>query len=149
MRKMIGKMVATSALLTVAAVAFAQPSAWMPTFAPDGTARVPAFELPPSGFASKEAAEVQKARAAGPARSRTAMSTPDITAARQALESYVAPQLKLMRGLYAADVRERIMGGVRTRWVTPSRGAKIDFDRVLINLHGGALQQLRRRPAGC
>jgi epsilon-lactone hydrolase len=111
--------------------------AWMPTFAPDGTVHVPAFDLPPSALASPQANDLQKARAAGRLRPPNTMGSTDITVARQAMEDFVAARLKRTRELYPSDVVERRIAGVRTRVITP-KGGKVDTGRVLINVHGGA-----------
>jgi monoterpene epsilon-lactone hydrolase len=106
-----------------------------PVFQPDGTVRVPAFDLRPSAFLSAEALEAQKARAQTPA-GLPAMNT-DIAASRRGLEAGMAPQVAAMRRLHAVDVAEARMGGVRVRVVTP-QGKPADPRRVLINVHGGA-----------
>lgn len=144
MKFTITKAAIGSALLASAAVALAQAPAWMPKFAPDGTVHVPAFDLPPSPLASKEAAEAQKARAtmkmpeAITSVTTTSPTTlPDIATQRRGLEAYLAPQVKEMLTRYPVDIVEQRFGGVRTRVVTP-KGSKVDPRRVLINLHGGA-----------
>jgi monoterpene epsilon-lactone hydrolase len=106
-----------------------------PAFLPDGTVRVPAFELRPSAFLSPEALEAQKARAQVQA-GLPAMNV-DIAASRRGLEAAMAPQVAAMRRLHAVEIAEARMGGVRVRVVTP-RGKATDQSRVLINVHGGA-----------
>jgi acetyl esterase/lipase len=106
-----------------------------PEFLPDGTVRVPAFELRPSAFISAEALAAQKARASMPPPPTTGI--PDIVASRRGLEAQLAPQVAEMRRLHPVDVVESRMGGVRVRVVTP-QGKPADPRRVLINVHGGA-----------
>lgn len=123
-----------------ASVATAQVPSAMPTFEPDGSVRVPAFDLPPSPFVSKEALELQKSLA-----SRLAPTTAPpagspqvsgIAAIRRGAEAVFAPRAEALMKLYPADVVEQRIGGVRTRVITP-RGVKVDPRRVLINVHGG------------
>lgn len=105
-----------------------------PTFAKDGTVHVPAFDLPPSTFASKESADALKARAAAPAFEMP--NNLDIKTMRMGMEAVLSSYVKLMESTYPADVVQQSIGGVPTRVVTP-RGVKVSSDRVLINLHGG------------
>jgi epsilon-lactone hydrolase len=105
-----------------------------PTFDKDGTVHVPAFDLPPSMLASKEAADALKARAGVPA-----FDMPpniDIKMMRMGMEAILGPSVKLMESRYPADVVQQSIAGVPTRIVTP-KGIKTDPTRVLINLHGG------------
>lgn len=110
-----------------------------PTFLPDGTVQVPAFDLPPSGYLSKEAVDFQKmvmrAQASG------AMGRPDpnrpIAEARAGMERQLGFLVGFMRKRYPANVAEETIGGVKTRVFTPQDG-KVDPKRILINLHGGA-----------
>jgi acetyl esterase/lipase len=105
-----------------------------PQFAPNGTVHVPAFDLPPSVYMSKEAVNLLKLRAA------MFMGLPspkgDIAQVRDGLESLLSTQVKDMTGLYPANIVEDTIAGVPVRIVTPKDG-KFDPDRVLINLHGG------------
>jgi len=106
-----------------------------PTFADDGTAHVPAFDLPPSALSSLEAQTGQKMRAHMPI--FVPAPSADIESAREGLEKMLAPQLAAVRGQYPVDVVELTIAGVPTRVVTPT-GRPVDPKRVLINLHGGA-----------
>jgi monoterpene epsilon-lactone hydrolase len=105
-----------------------------PTFEKDGTAHVPAFDLPPSTFMSKEAADMLKARAGVPAFAIPANL--DIATMRSGMEAVLAPSVKAMQDRYPADVVDQTIAGVRTRIVTP-KGKVTAPDRILINLHGG------------
>ncbi len=105
-----------------------------PTFDKNGTVHVPGFELPPSEYMSKEAAEQLKARAGSPPFSMP--DNLDIVTIRFGMEAVLAPQVKLMQDRYPVDIVEQKIAGVPTRVVTP-KGAKVKPKRVLINLHGG------------
>jgi len=105
-----------------------------PTFEKDGTAHVPAFDLPPSMFMSKQAADMLKARAGMPAFNMPANL--DIAMVRRGMEMVLAPSVKAMQDRYPVDVVEQRIAGVPTRIVTP-KGKPALRDRVLINLHGG------------
>jgi epsilon-lactone hydrolase len=105
-----------------------------PAFEPDGTVRVPAFELPPSSLISNEALEAQKMRARRPGGAPPASA--DIGEARKGLEAMLAPQVAGMRKLFSVDVVDQTIAGVPTRIVTP-KDKPYDSKRVLMNLHGG------------
>ena len=105
-----------------------------PKFRPDGTVSVPAFDLPPSGLMSPEAANMLRKRSQGGRPPLPADA--DIGQVRQRSEETWAPALAAMRERYAVDVAEQRIGGVPVRVVTP-RGKPVDPKRVLINLHGG------------
>ena len=142
---------AAAITLTVAQPAAAQPAApaqqpaatesarAAASYLPDGTVRVPAFELPPSGYASKEALDFQKMIQR--AQSSGAMSRPNpnrtIAEARAAMERQLGFLVAPMRQRYPANVADQTIAGVKTRVFTPADG-KVDPNRVLINLHGGA-----------
>ncbi len=110
------------------------PPAARPTFSPDGTVHVPAFDLPPSTLLSPEALAAQKARAAMPIIDR--MAGAPVADLRAMTERFLVPQVAKMRERYAVDIVEQQIGGVRTRIITP-RAGEADGSRVLINLHGG------------
>lgn len=105
------------------------------TFEPDGTIKVPAFDLPPSPFISAEALEEQKAQAKTP----PASMPPGIPPAqmRQLIETALGPQAAATRKRYPVDIVESKIAGVRVRTITPT-GKPTDRGRVLINVHGGA-----------
>ena len=105
-----------------------------PTFAKDGTVHVPAFDLPPSALASKEAADGLKARAGLPTFNIPANI--DIKTMRMGMEMLLAPQVRLMEARYPANVVQQKIAGIPTRVVTP-KDVAMRKNRVLINLHGG------------
>ncbi len=107
-----------------------------PSFAEDGTAQVPAFDLPPSTFSSAEAQAAQAFRAKLPGRSPSAGGG-DITAIRAGLEAMLAPQVEATLAAFPVDVVDAVIAGVPVKIFTPKDRA-CDPDRVLINLHGGA-----------
>jgi len=112
----------------------AQDAPKKPVFAKDGSVRVPAFDLPPSAFSSKEAADALKARAGVPA-----FDIPpniDIKMMRMGMEAVLTPAVKLMQARYPAEVTQQMIAGVQTRIVLP-KGKKVSPNRILINLHGG------------
>jgi acetyl esterase/lipase len=123
-----------------AALATAQAPAPTPTFEPDGTVRVPAFDLPPSPFVSKEALALQKDFASKLAPTAAPPAPPSglsgVALIRRGAEAVFAPRAEALMKRYPADVVEQRMGGVRTRVIIP-RGVKVDPKRVLINVHGG------------
>lgn len=119
-----------------AAGAYAEDGAVQrPTFDADGTAHVPAFDLPLSAFSSPEAQQLSKFRAQMPRNS--SFVEPDITKSRKALDTFLSPQVAIALKLYPVDTAEQTIGGVPVRVVTP-KDKKVYSDRVLINLHGGA-----------
>lgn len=109
-----------------------------PTFTADGVVKVPAFELPPSSFMSKEAVEGMKYRAMMPP-IEPFPNRPTIEESRAVMEQQVAPLVQMMRAQYSVNILEQTIAGVKTRVFTPKDG-KFDRERVLINLHGGAFQ---------
>jgi epsilon-lactone hydrolase len=133
----LGGLLAVAGMVGLAALqaaAHAQEKAPRPTFEKDGTTHVPAFDLPPSGLASKEVIDALKARAGAPAFEMP--NNLDIGTIRKGMEMVLAPSVKLMQAKYPADIVEQTIAGVRTRIVLP-KGVKVDPKRVLINLHGG------------
>jgi acetyl esterase/lipase len=105
-----------------------------PVFAEDGTVHVPAFDLPPSEFSSREARAAQAMRAKMPGGAPP--TNLDIAVIRRGLEAQLAPQVARMQQVYPVDVADAQIAGVPTRIVTP-QGKPFDRARVLINLHGG------------
>jgi acetyl esterase/lipase len=131
-----GAAVAAVALVTLAAWgAQAQDGPPRPTFEPDGTVSVPAFELPPSSLMSPQSAAMLRMRARAPNVIRT--MNPDVKVARQQLEQLMAPQVAATRQRYPVNIVEQQIAGVPVRVITPA-GKPADPRRVLINLHGGA-----------
>ena len=125
------------ALLLTSTSAFAQQAASnKPTFTPDGVVHVPAFDLPPSAFMSKESVDLTlKARAGAPA--INPMAGTSIQDMRANVERIMAPNVAAAQKRYAVDVVSKEIAGVKTRIFTPKAG-EADPHRVLINLHGGA-----------
>lgn len=121
------------AVLAGSALAEDQPS--RPTFDENGVVHVPAFELPPSELSSAEARAFMKLRAKMPM--RLPFMEPDIDKSRQALATMLAPQAAQVLKAYPVDIEETSIAGVPARIVTP-KDKRVDPQRVLINLHGGA-----------
>ena len=125
-------------LASIAAPGLIAQETARPVFKPDGAVQVPAFELPPSIFMSKEAIDSLRMKAMMPPM-QSSPRTETIAETRQFMEQQLAPMLQMMKARYPVDVAEMKIGGVATRVFTPKDG-KIDKKRVLINLHGGAFQ---------
>ena len=106
-----------------------------PTFADDGTVRVPAFELPPSPFASAQARAAQAMRALMPGGAPPADLPIELV--RQGLEQMLAPQVEAMRKVYPVNIAEEEIAGIRVRVITPSEREEVP-GQILVNLHGGA-----------
>lgn len=107
-----------------------------PVYTKDGLVHVPAFDLPPSTYMSKEAVDLLKMRSAmtgEPPGSPPAT----IEEIRRATEMQLAPFVEVMSSRYPANVVQDTIAGVPVRVFTPKHG-KVDKERVLINLHGGA-----------
>lgn len=107
-----------------------------PQFDLDGTVRVPAFALAPSVLSSAQAQAQQRQRALI-TEFPTQSEETDIAVRRAQLDAMMAPRVALMQELYAVEVEEGAVAGIRVKIVTPA-GADPIADRVLINLHGGA-----------
>jgi epsilon-lactone hydrolase len=100
-----------------------------------GTVHVPALDVPISSYMSEQAKAAFIAAARGPSSS----SAHDIDQIRTQFEAQDRPRLERSRAIYAADIREERIGGVRTRVITPQPEIPPrNRHRVLINLHGGA-----------
>ena len=131
------KVVAAAVLVAAGSAGAALADPQRPVFRPDGVVEVPAFELPPSQFASDVAAEGLKMRSKMQMQSFPPAKT--IAEMRAGMEQQLAPMVQMMQARYAVDVVEQKIAGVRTQVFTPKNG-KVDPKRVLINLHGGAFQ---------
>jgi len=131
--------ITVTTLMVGATVAIAQSPALRPTFTPNGVAHVPAFDVPPSEYMSREAVEALKARAALPSTTNAARAT-TIDQLRRASELSHASNLKSMKARYPTNITEERIAGVRVRVVTP-RGEMVDPNRVLVHLHGGAFNR--------
>ena len=106
-----------------------------PTFAEDGTVRVPAFELPPSPFSSEQARAAQAMRALMPGGAPPADLPIEVV--RAGLEQMLAPQVEAMRKVYPVNIAEDEIAGIGVRVITPSAREEL-AGKVLVNLHGGA-----------
>ena len=106
-----------------------------PTITADGVTHVPAFDLPPSVFMSKESTGILKMRAM--MHGVVPSPTDDIATARAGNERQMVPIVGMMRARYPVDIVEQTIAGVPTRIFTP-KDKPYDRKRVLINLHGGA-----------
>jgi hypothetical protein len=128
---------AAAAMLVVAASGAPSPdgtAASKPVYGTDGTAHVPAFDLPPSQFMSKEAVDVLKYRAA--ANYPVFRPGSDFARERRSVEALMTPLVQATLARYPVDIVEQTVAGVPTRVVTPKGGAT-DKTRILIDLHGG------------
>lgn len=135
MRRLIPAALAATAFATAVHADEPKPR---PVFTEDGTVKVPAFELPASGFLSPEALAQQQARAKmGLPIMDTSRATMSQVDARKALARYLQPQVDHYLKTFAVDVSETTIAGVPARIVAP-KGGKADPRHVLINLHGGA-----------
>ena len=144
-RAALGALLTTALAWETIAIGQDRQAPARPTFSADGTAHVPAFDLPPSELSSPEARAAQAMRAKMP---DTVPSLDlDIATRRRGLEIAMAPQVARMREAYPVDVADQTIGGVPTRIVTP-RGKPFDPHRVLINLHGGGFSMCAV-PAPC
>ncbi len=135
-RSAVATIALAAALVAPAALsAEAGGKAAKPEYGPDGTVHVPAFDLPPSAYMSKESIDILKMRSM----LHGAMPSPndDITEARRKNEAQLKPIVGMMRKRYAVDIVDQTIGGVPTRIITP-KDKPFDSKRVLMNLHGGA-----------
>jgi epsilon-lactone hydrolase len=107
-----------------------------PAVDPAGSVHVPALDVPFSNFASTES------RTAFVKRSQDHRVPPpnaDIETMRAFYDNYNRALAARARELYPVNVKQELIGGVRTEIITPKGGiAKRNQNRVLINLHGGA-----------
>src|SRR5204863_3682588 len=113
-----------------------QDSGSRPRVDADGVAHVPAMSVPPSRFMSPEARSRFIKLFSNPEPSPPAGA--DIRLVREHDERKNAPFVARAQALYPVNIEERVIGGVRTRVITPKAGvAARNRDRVLVNLHGG------------
>jgi monoterpene epsilon-lactone hydrolase len=120
---------------TAAGITFADEAPARPTFDQDGVVHVPSFELPPSELSSAEAQGFMKLRARMPHDILT--MEPDIAKSRKGLDAMLSPAVEQMLHAYPVEIAETTIAGVPARVVT-AKGQRVDPQRVLINLHGGA-----------
>ena len=107
----------------------------------DGVAHLPAMSVPASRFMSPKARDRFIKLFSAPARPATPgapSAQPDIRKLRESDEEKNAPYVARARTLYPVDIEQKVIGGVRTKVITPQAGvAPGNRARVLINLHGG------------
>jgi monoterpene epsilon-lactone hydrolase len=113
-----------------------EDSADTPAVDAAGTVHLPALDVPFSNFASAES------RTAFVKRSQDHRVPPpnaDIKTMRAFYDSYNMALAARARELYPVNIKQELIGGVRTEVITPKDGiAKKNRHRVLVNLHGGA-----------
>jgi epsilon-lactone hydrolase len=103
---------------------------------PAGSVHVPALEVPFSNFASPESRTAFVRRSLD---HRVPPPNADIGTMRAFYDSYNRALAARARELYPVNVKQALIGGVRTEVITPESGiAKRNQKRVLVNLHGGA-----------
>lgn len=134
-KKLISIAVGLACAATAVSVHAEEVANKKPTFDANGTVQVPAFELPASELSSPEAQQFMKLRAQRPI--ELPIMEPDIAKSRKALDAMLSRQVAGVLKLYPINVAEETISGVPVRVVTPT-DKKVDSDRVLINLHGGA-----------
>ena len=115
-------------LLSISALGADQRPAG-PVYTAEGSVQVPAFELPPSPYMSKEAIELLKTRAA-PRAGTPRMQGASIEAIRSGMEMHLKPVVQTMLTKYPVDIKEEKMAGVSTRIITP-KGGTADAGRIL------------------
>lgn len=106
----------------------------------EGVAHLPPLAVPASRFMSAEARARFIAQHAHPAPAAAAApgGPPDFAAQRADDERKNAPYVARAEVLYPVNIEDRVIGGVRTRVITPKAGLwPENRERVLINLHGG------------
>jgi len=112
-----------------------QQQADKPSFTSDGVAHVPAFNLPPSTFMSREAVDQLKSRANTDVAVATSFGS-SIAEMRANVERTLKPMLASAQKRYSVQVTAQEIAGVKTHVVIPTSG-EADHSRILINLHGG------------
>ncbi|MFZ0007644.1 MAG: alpha/beta hydrolase [Steroidobacteraceae bacterium] len=104
-----------------------------------GVAHLPAIEVPASKFMSLEARAKFIALFSHP---KPPGPPPDFRTRRENDEHKNAPFVARAEVLWPVNIEPRVIGGVRTRIITPRSGiAPENRGRVLINLHGGGFVQ--------
>jgi monoterpene epsilon-lactone hydrolase len=107
-----------------------------PAMDPAGSVHVPALEVPFSNFASPESRTAFVRRSLD---HRVPPANADIGTMRAFYDGYNRALAARARELYPVNVKQALIGGVRTEVITPKSGiAKRNQKRVLVNLHGGA-----------
>lgn len=109
--------------------------------------RVPAFDLSFSNLLSAETRTVLKQRKRGKIKDLCPFSDDSFNDAKAILvlrqcydKHYYADFVERQRERYQVVIEARVMAGVATEIITPAEGVPVaNQNRVLINLHGGAL----------
>ena len=107
---------------------------------PEGVAHLPVAGVPPSRFMSAVSRTkfIQQFSKPEPARHEADSRAQDAKALREGDERKNAPFVARAEELYPVNIEPRVIGGVRTRVITPKAGVlPKNRARVLINLHGG------------
>jgi epsilon-lactone hydrolase len=116
----------------------AQPEPWVD---PEGLAHLGQAAVPPSRFMSADsrATFIRLFAKPGPVpHDGGQRAHPDVKAMREGDERKNAPLVARAEELYPVNIEPRVIGGVRTRVITPKAGVTAqNRGRVLINLHGG------------
>lgn len=105
----------------------------------EGTVHTVPFNIPLSSYMSPEAKQafIREHEIAAHSTDE-AVPDSDLIALRDVSDRLVAPKVERAKAMFAVNIVERQMGGVRTRIITPKGGVSArNLPRVLINLHGG------------
>jgi epsilon-lactone hydrolase len=105
-----------------------------------GTVHAPPFGIPLSSYMSREAklAFIKDQQKAADSADQAVWTSGSLLDIRKMVEIQITPRVERAKAVFAVDIVEQEMGGVRTRVITPKNGvAARNRDRVLINLHGG------------
>jgi monoterpene epsilon-lactone hydrolase len=105
----------------------------------DGLVHIPAFAVPLSRYMSEEA---KRSYMNQRLRSPSLGPAADVAGERTTLDrEFYAPLVAQARALYAVNIEERHIAGIRADVVTPREGlAPRNRNRVLITLHGGGFR---------
>ena len=104
----------------------------------DGVAHLPATSVPPSRFMSAQSRSKFIKLFSNPT---PPPAGADVRLVRERDERKNAPFVARAETLYPVSIEPRVIGGVRTRVVTPKSGvAPQNRGRILINLHGGGFK---------
>jgi epsilon-lactone hydrolase len=119
----------------------ARPQPWVD---PEGVAHLPVAGVPPSRFMSAEARAkfIRQFASPEPAHHEAVHGgAADVKVLREDDERKNAPFVARAEQLYPVNIEPRVIGGVRTRVITPKAGvAPHNRARLLINLHGGGFE---------
>jgi len=119
----------------LAAPGAAEDSSSRPHVDAGGVAHLPARSVPPSRFMSARSRAVFIKLFSSPT---PPPADADIRLVRERDERKNAPFVARAETLYPVNIEPKVIGGVRTRVITPKSGvAPHNRGRILINLHGG------------